>query len=85
MILAIYTPMIYTAPFIMFCMRAYPLRGQVGGGWALEILSFLGPKWQSPIGSMPFHRAQKTLDFQGPPTCPRKGYARIQNIMHRAV
>ncbi len=27
-----------------------------GRGWAL--------KWQSPIGSMPFHRAQKTLDFQ---------------------
>ncbi len=27
--------------------------------------SFLGPKWHSPIGSMPFHRAQKTLHFQG--------------------
>ncbi len=26
----------------------------------------LGPKWHSPIGSMPFHRAQKSLDFQGP-------------------
>jgi hypothetical protein len=43
----------------MFRMRAYPLLGQVGGG-------FLDPKWHSPIGSMPFHRAQKTLDFQGP-------------------
>ncbi len=42
------------------------LLGQVGGGWALEISSFLGPKWHSPIGSMPFHRAQKTLNFQGP-------------------
>ncbi len=35
--------MIYTAPCIMFLMRAYPLRGEVGGGWALEFLSFLGP------------------------------------------
>jgi hypothetical protein len=36
---------------------------------------------------MPFHRAKKTLEFQGPtlPTSPRNGYARIQNIMHRAI
>ncbi len=27
----------------MFWMRAYPLRGQVGWGWALELESFLGP------------------------------------------
>jgi hypothetical protein len=36
-ILAIYAPMIYTAPCIMFWMRADPLRGQVEGGGALEI------------------------------------------------
>jgi hypothetical protein len=36
----------YTAPCIMFWMRAYPLRGEVGGGRALEVSSFLGPvKW----------------------------------------
>jgi hypothetical protein len=35
--------MIYTALCIMFWMRAYPLRGEVGGGWALEFESFLGP------------------------------------------
>ncbi len=29
-----YAPMIYTALCIMFWMRAYPLLGQVGGGWA---------------------------------------------------
>ncbi len=30
----------------MFWMHAYPLRGEVGGGWALEFESFLGPvKW----------------------------------------
>jgi hypothetical protein len=28
----------------MFWMRAYPLRGKVGGGWALEFESFLGPE-----------------------------------------
>ncbi len=38
----------------MFWMRAYPLLGQGGGVWALEISNFLGPKWHSPIGSMPF-------------------------------
>jgi hypothetical protein len=31
---------------------------------------FLGPKWHSPIGSMPFQRTQKTLDFQGPTPSP---------------
>jgi hypothetical protein len=31
--LAIYTPMIYTAPCVMFGMRADQLRGQVGEGW----------------------------------------------------
>ncbi len=42
--LAIYAPMVYTAPYIMFLMRADPLRGQVGGGWALEIETFFGPR-----------------------------------------
>ncbi len=32
LILTIYAPMIYTAPCIMFWMRAYPLLGEVGGG-----------------------------------------------------
>jgi hypothetical protein len=56
-ILAIYAPMIYTAPCIMFWMRAYPLRGQVGGGWALEIKSFLGPvKWHRADRRVPFRK-----------------------------
>ncbi len=41
--------MIYTAPCVMLLKRRgqHPLRGQVWGGWALEIESFLGPvKWQ---------------------------------------
>ncbi len=37
----------------MFWMRAYPLRGEVGGGWALEFSSFLDPvKWHRvPFGA----------------------------------
>jgi hypothetical protein len=41
--ITVYAPMIYTAPCIMFWMRAYPLQGQVGGGWAPEFERFLGP------------------------------------------
>jgi hypothetical protein len=38
--------MIYRAPCLMSWLRAYPLRGEMGGGWALEFASFLGPvKW----------------------------------------
>ncbi len=47
-------------------MRAYPLRGQVGGGRALEFESFLGPvKWHRPDWRVLFG-AQKTLEFQSP-------------------
>jgi hypothetical protein len=59
-VLTIYAPMIYTAPCIMFWIRAYPLRGEVGGGWALEFSSFLGPvKWHLADRRVPFG-AQKT-------------------------
>jgi hypothetical protein len=40
---SIYAPMIYTAPCIMLLMRADTLRGEVVGGLALEISSFVGP------------------------------------------
>ena len=44
----------------MFWMHAYPLRGQVGGGWALEFKSFLGPvKWHRADRRVPFG-AKKT-------------------------
>ncbi len=43
LILAIYAPMIYTAQYVMILVRADPLRGQVEGGWALVIETFLGP------------------------------------------
>ncbi len=59
LILTIYAPMLYIAPFIMFWMRAYPLRGEVGRGWALEFESFLGPvKW---------HRANRLFYAHEPP------------------
>ncbi len=54
-LLTIYAPMIYTAPCIMFWMRAYPLRGEVVGGWVLEFLSSLGPvKWHRADRQVPF-------------------------------
>jgi hypothetical protein len=53
--LAIYGPMIYTAPYVMVLMRADPLRGQVGGGWALEIETFLSPvKGHVAVRLVPF-------------------------------
>jgi hypothetical protein len=61
-----YAPMIYTALCILFWMHAYPLLGQVGGSWALEFESFLGPvKWHRADRRVPFG-AQKTREFQDP-------------------
>ncbi len=62
----IYALMIYTAPCIMFWMRAYQLHGQVERGWALEIASFLGhvkshrANRRGPFGAL------NTWGFQGP-------------------
>jgi hypothetical protein len=38
--IAISGPMIYMALYVMLFMWANPLRGQQGGGWALEIETF---------------------------------------------
>jgi hypothetical protein len=35
--------MIYTAPYVMLLMWETPLRGQAGGGWALEVETFFEP------------------------------------------
>ncbi len=58
--LTIYAPKIYTGPCVMFLMRAYTLRGEVGGGGGTGNREFFGPlemarsdRWV-PIG------AQKT-------------------------
>jgi hypothetical protein len=64
--ITIYAPTIYKAPCIMFWMCAYPLRGELGGGWTLEFESFLGPvKWHRANRRVPFG-SQKTQGFQGP-------------------
>ncbi len=44
-------------------------------GYPLHSDTFFGPKWHSPVGSMPFHRAQKVSisRAQPPPTRPRNG------------
>jgi hypothetical protein len=46
------------------------------------ISTFLGPKWHSPDCSMPFYRAQKCLDFQGPTPsqmdCEKRPQVRIR-------
>jgi len=51
-VIAIYVPIIYTAHCVMFLMRADPLRGQVEGGWAMEIESFLGPVKRHRVDSI---------------------------------
>jgi hypothetical protein len=57
--------MIYTAPYVMFLMSADPLRGQVGGGWALEIETFLGPvKWHRAVWRVPFGGQKVESDRQ---------------------
>jgi hypothetical protein len=47
----------------MCLMREDPLRGQVGGGWALEIETFLGlVKWHRAVRRVPFG-AQKSREI----------------------
>ncbi len=49
----------------MFCVRAYPLRGEMGGGWALEFES-LGPvKWHRADRRVPFGAKKKTRKILG--------------------
>ncbi len=65
-VLTIYAPMIYTAPCIMLWMRAYPLRGEVGGGWALEFSSFFGPCKMASSRQVSAIWGPKTREYQGP-------------------
>ncbi len=72
--LNIYAPMICIALYMMFWMRAYPLQGQVGGGWALEFKSFLDPvKW---------HRADRRVPF-GAQQTQHIMHRAVQIIVHR--
>jgi hypothetical protein len=73
---------INTALYIMHLMRANPLLGQGGEVWAMEILTFLGPKCHLPDCSMPFHRAKKVSisRAQPPPAFHHNGFACIKSI-----
>jgi hypothetical protein len=42
----LFAPVLYTAPCIMFWMRAYPIRGEVGGGW--NLITLLHPSYSPP-------------------------------------
>jgi hypothetical protein len=81
-VLAIYSPMIYTDPCLM---RAYPLRGQVGGGLGPGNLKYFGPKMALTYRLDVISQGPKNSRFSGPnppPTCPRNGSACIKNITH---
>jgi hypothetical protein len=55
----------------MLLMQANPLRGQVGGGWAQEIKTFLGlVKWHRAVRRVPFGPRQKKLRFPWPNPLP---------------
>jgi hypothetical protein len=56
-------PMIYTSLGVM--MREDTLLGQVGGGWAQEIESFLGPlKWHRADRRVPYGAPEMYLHLQ---------------------
>ena len=69
--------MIYTAPCVMFFMRARTLRGG-----ALEIETFLGPERARADRRVPFG-AQKVQISRAQP--PRNVLARMKNITLREV
>ncbi len=81
--------LLYIVCFNFLC--TYDLYGPVRN--VFDAGSFLGPKWHSPIGSMPFQRAQKTLHFQGPtpshlPTeciCAHQNHYAQGRINHRCI
>ncbi len=52
------------------------LRGQVGGVWALEISTFLGPvKWHPAVRRVPFGAQGQDSRAQPLSTCPDNGFA----------
>jgi hypothetical protein len=79
--------MIYKAQYIKLLMRENPLRGHVGGGWALDSETFLGPV-KSIKPSSECHLGPKKVGIsrvQLPTTFPNNGFARIKCITHRNV
>ncbi len=72
-----YGPLIDMGMYVMLFMQANPLIGQVGGSWAMAILT-----WRDAIS-----QGQKSLisGAQHPPTCPRNASARIKSITHGSI
>ncbi len=62
--------MIYTALCIMFCMRAYPLLGEVGGGLGPGIPEFFGPQMELAYQLGPISKGPKNLGIPGPNPLP---------------
>ncbi len=59
----------------MFWRRGYTLRGEVGGGWALEFPSFLGPvKWHRADRRVPFGAVGFVLIYRPHPVYGRSSY-----------
>jgi hypothetical protein len=70
----------YTALCIMFWMRAYPLLGQMGRGWALEIESFLDPvKWHQADRQVPFGAQKHEMVMHASKTLCRR------HVNHRCI
>ncbi len=73
---------IQNTEYIMVLMLANPLLGQVGERVGPRIYRLFWA-WHSSNGSMPFHGAQKSLDFQGSTHSDHRiGSARIKTITY---
>ena len=78
-LITIYAPVNFTAPCVMFFMRASALRGGLGPG----IETFLGTlKSHEPSGECDL--GPKKVEIPGP-NPPSVGLASMNNITHRAV
>ncbi len=77
----IYAPMIYTAPCVMFLMRAHTLCGEVGGSWRWKSRVLWAPvKLHEPIGE-----CDLGPNSNSPPPPTSSHNARIKNITHWAI
>ncbi len=80
-ILAIYAPLIYTAPCVMLLMRAASITRASGRGLGPGNWEFSGPvKWHRTDWRVPFGAKKVEISrAQPPPTCPSNGCCPHQN------
>jgi hypothetical protein len=70
----------------MLLMQANPLQGQVVEGWSLEFETFWA-LWNDIELLGECHLGPKKVEIsraQPHPTCPRNGFARMENITYGA-